>query len=132
MGVVTDMILAVAMVAAALGAVAELQLGICYIGTAADTAFMGIGCLNRGRGSCVGASAGELNGACPLFAGIFALITLKQPGGIGPPGHRKDIFDICAKEQEIVCKSKIFSLGMNSFSLIALLFWIISISPSLF
>lgn len=55
MRVIVDMILTVAVVALALGAVAEFQLRICYIGASADRAAVGVGGFRRGGGGFVGA-----------------------------------------------------------------------------
>ena len=59
MGVVADMVFAIAMVAIAAGAVAELQIEELRIGAAADGAAVGIGCLGLGNGGFVGASPGS-------------------------------------------------------------------------
>ena len=98
MGMVADMILAVAMVAVAPGAITELQIRMAHIGTAADGAFMIISLL---LGS---ASAGELDGLSGRLLGRISLRLLFLSGSLHPPGQRQHILDVSAKEQEIVCQ----------------------------
>ena len=62
MSVIIDMVLAVAMVALAPGAVAELQLRVGHIRAAADGAFVGKGCLGSGYCRLVRTGVGEGNG----------------------------------------------------------------------
>ena len=74
MRVVGDMLGAVAVVAAAAGAVAELQLGGIHIGAAADGALVGVGSLGLGMGGLV--AAGIVEGD-DLGAGIGGLFTAR-------------------------------------------------------
>jgi len=62
MGVVIDVVGAIAIVAVAAGAVAELQVRIGHIGTAADSAAVVIGCFHRGHACFVGSGTGEGDG----------------------------------------------------------------------
>ena len=99
MAVVIDMILAVAMVAFAPGAVAEFQLRIRYIGTAADGTFVGVRRLGLGHRCLVRTGIGE--------GDRFGLLLLgralpEEPPGIHPPGHGEYIDHILAEKQEIV------------------------------
>ena len=66
MDMIVDMILTVAVVALALGAVAEFQLRVGHIGAAADGAFVGVGGFRPGGGGSVRACAGEGNLLSPL------------------------------------------------------------------
>jgi len=63
MGMVVDMILAVAEVAVTAGAVPEFQLRVGHIRSAADGTLVGVGGFGSGGGGLVGAGAGEGDGA---------------------------------------------------------------------
>ena len=95
--VVIDMILAVAVIALAPGAVAELQFRVGHVRPAADGAAVGVGGFGRSLGGGVGASV-ELNDLGLLPGGAFA----QQPPGVGPPGLGDHVEHVFAKEQEIV------------------------------
>ena len=100
MGVVIDVILAVAEISFAAGTVPELQLRIGEVSPAADGAFMGV---RRFRGSYRGlirTGVGEGDGFRFLLGGSL----FKQPPGIHPPGYGDHIENIFSKEQEIVGK----------------------------
>ena len=95
MGVVVDVVLAVAVVAVALGAVAELQLRIGNIGAAADGAAVMVGSLGLGflpgvEGDGTGFGLGLMEAA--------------GPPGLYPPGQGDKIGNILAEEQEVVGK----------------------------
>ena len=95
MGVVADVILTVAMVAAAAGAVAELQLGICNIGPVAyrtAVIVVGLGFLPLGRGELYHPWSGGMGG------GFVASSALQ----LHPPGKGQEVAHICAEEQEVV------------------------------
>ena len=77
MGVIADVFFAVAVVAVAAGAVAEFQLRIGHIGSAADGAAVGVGGLHRGGAGSIRAGSGEgdhLGLARGLLRGIFFLL----------------------------------------------------------
>ena len=100
MGVIADVILAVAVIAAAAGIVTELQFRVGQIGTAADGAFMPVGRLDGGGAGLVGTSVGEGDCLRLFTAGSLA----EQPSGVGLPGHGDYIAYILAKEQEVIGK----------------------------
>lgn len=98
MRVVADMILTVAMIAFALGAVPEFQLRVGYIRSAADIAAVGVIGLWGGVSRFIG-GGGELNHLGAGGGGFF-----EQPPEIDPPGRGDHIQHIAAEEQEIVGK----------------------------
>ena len=103
---VADMLLAVAMIAAAPGAVAEFQVRVGYIRFAADRAPVGIGSLGLGNGGFIGTGGREgddlgLRG----LSGSLGFALPEKPTGIGTPGDRDHIHNILAEEQEVVCQS---------------------------
>ena len=100
MGVVADVIFAVAVVTAAAGAVAEFQLRIGHIGTAADGALVSIGCFRLSDAGFVRAGAGE--GDDLRLGGSRLRGSAEQPAGIEPPGNRNHIQHILAEEQEVI------------------------------
>ena len=102
MGVVADVIFAVAMIAAAAGAVTELQFRMTCIGATTDGTFVGIGCLRLHCMLLICSRAGERNNLRTL--GRALVILVEQPANFQTPGHGNHIQHICAKEQEIVCK----------------------------
>ena len=107
MGMIVDMILAVAMIAPAPGAIAELQFRITNIGAAADGAFVMIRRFNLCGAGFIGTGIGERNGAGTAL-GLLRCIVLflsEQATCVGPPGQREHILDIGTEEQEIVCQS---------------------------
>ena len=90
MGVVADVVFAVAVVAAAAGAVAELQLRVGLVGTAADGTLVGVvGLLGR-----LGA---ELDGFMVDSRLCFRL-------ALDPPGGGQQIQHILSEEEEVVGK----------------------------
>ena len=93
------MILTVAVVALALGAVAEFQLRICHIGASADRAAVGVGGFRRGGGGFVGAGV-EMNDLC---LGLFGLLA-EQAAGVGAPGHGNHVQHVLAEKEKIVGK----------------------------
>ena len=99
MSMIADMILAVAMVAIAPGAVPEFQVRVRHISPAADGTFVGIGGFDRGGGGLVGAGAGEGD---YLRAGFGFALSSEEPLGIEPPADGEDIQHILAKEQEVI------------------------------
>ena len=99
---VADVVLAVAMVAAAAGAIPEFQVGMGDVRSSAYGALMGVGCLDGGDAGFIGACAGEGDSLGPLGCGGVLFLLAEKPPGIGPPGHGDYIDDIFAEEQEIV------------------------------
>ena len=73
MAVVADMLLAVAVIALAPGAVAELQLRVGQVRTAAYGATVGIWSLGRGDCGLVGTGRGEGDDLGPGSLGVFFL-----------------------------------------------------------
>ena len=101
MGVVIDVVLAVAMVTLAPGAVAEFQLRIGHIRAAADGAFVGVGGFGRCHRCLVGTGVGEGDGFGFLR---FLGSSPEEAPGVHPPGHGEYIGHILAEEQEVVGK----------------------------
>ena len=100
MRMIVDVILAVAVVALALGAVPEFQLRVRHIRPAADRALVGVGSLGGGVAGFVGTGV-ELDDLCPSCGlGLFP----EQPGSVGTPAHRNYVQHVLPKEQEVVCK----------------------------
>lgn len=89
--VIADMVLAVAEIALAPGAVPELQLRIGKICPSADCAAVGVRCFGGGWRSCTGIV--ERN-----RAGFGFWLFTEGPGGIDPPGQGNHIENILAKE----------------------------------
>ena len=77
MGVVADMIFAVAMIAAAAGAVTELQFRMACIGATTDGTFVGIGCLRMHCVLLICSRAREGNNLGAL--GRALVILVEQP-----------------------------------------------------
>ena len=100
MGVIGDVVFAIAVVAIAPGAVAELQIRMGDICGTADSASVGVGRLGRGGGCLVG--TGIKGDGLVLGVGGGILCTLSCPSCIDPPGDRKYIGHIGAEEQKIV------------------------------
>lgn len=96
---IVDMILTVAVVALALGAVAEFQLRICHIGASADRAAVGVGGFRRGGGGFVGACV-KMDDLC---LGLFGLLA-EQAAGIGTPRHGNHVQHVLAEKEKIVGK----------------------------
>lgn len=92
MFVVADVVLAIAVVAVALGAVPELQFRVGYIRPAADTAAVGVQVLGLGGSRLIAAGAGEGDNLGLLW--LFA----EQPPGVHSPGEGNDIGNILAEE----------------------------------
>ena len=104
MGMIGNMVLTVAMVAVAFGAIAEFQFRVGHVGATADSAFMMIGRFDLCVGGFIGTGIGERNGA---GAGLrllrrIALFLFEKPGCVGTPGQREYIFNIRTEEQEII------------------------------
>ena len=99
MGVVIDVLFAVAVVALAPGAVPEFQLGEFGVRPAADSAAVGIGCYRLCCAGLIRACVREGN-----RAGFLCRLLFEQPAGIDPPGQGDHIHNILAEEQEIVGK----------------------------
>ena len=101
MGMVADVVLAVAVVAIAPGTVAELQFGVGYICPAANGAAVGVGglrsCGLRGVGTCFG--EGDHFG---FFMAGWGGFLSDQALGVCLPGKRDNVQKILAKEQEVV------------------------------
>ena len=100
MAVVADMLLTVAVVALAPGAVAEFQLGIGNIRPSADGAAVSIGCFRCCLRSFVRAGI-ELDDLGLL---LLDRLLFEEPPGVDPPGQRQYIQHIRAEEQEVVGK----------------------------
>ena len=99
MCVIGDMLRAVAVVALAPGAVAELQVGRIHIGAAADGAFVGIGGLGLGMAGQVAAAGGEGDGLVLGMGGLFG-----GAPGVDAPGDGEDPDPVLAEEQEVVAQ----------------------------
>ena len=97
MGMIVDVILTVAVVSIAAGAVAELQLRISYIGSAADSAAMGVDLLGSRPFCPIG--WGEGDRPCTNRFGLAASVDLC------PPRKRQQIGDVFAEEEQIVGKT---------------------------
>ena len=95
MHMTVNVVLAVAVVTLAAGAVTELQLGVTDVCSAADGAFMGVELFHRGGGCLVGTGKGDR-------AGLFGGLLLKELPGIDAPGNGDDIQHILAEEQQVV------------------------------
>ena len=93
---IVDVVLAVAMIAVAAGTIPEFQIGIGYIGSAANTAFMCVGCFYFSSGGFVGSGGGEGNRAGFLCGFLF-----KQPFRVDAPSNRYHIENIFAKEEVV-------------------------------
>ena len=102
MGMIADVVLAVAMEALTARAVTELQFRIAHISATTDCAFVGVRRFHCGGGGFVRACSGEDDGFS--FGGSLAGLSLEQPSEICLPGHRNHIEHILAEEQEIVCQ----------------------------
>ena len=99
--VITDMILAIAIIAVTPGAIAEFQLRVGNIRSAANSAAVVV---RRFRGcycGLIGPGGGEGDNGRLLFGGLL-LFPLKQPGCVDPPRHGEYICHILAEEQEVV------------------------------
>ena len=94
------MLLAVAVVALAPGAVAELQLGVGNICPSADGAAVGVGGFG-GSFCCLVGTGIELDDLCLL---LLDRLLFEEPPGIEPPGQRQYVAYIGTKKQEIVGK----------------------------
>lgn len=92
-GVIIDVVLAVAEVALAAGAIPELQLRIGYISPAADCAAVDV------RGMLLHGGTVELD---RLFLDRLLLLFPEQTAQLDPPGEGDDVGNIFSKEQEIV------------------------------
>ena len=99
MGMMVDVILTVAVVAVAAGAVTEFQIRVRNIGAAANCAAVGIRRFRLGSGSFIGAGAVEVYGALSLGGRAFLF---EKPGEIDLPGKGDHIDHIFAEEQEII------------------------------
>ena len=95
MRVIGNMLRAVAVVAFAAGAVAELQGGVIHIRAAADGTLVGVGGLDGGVGSPVASGGVEGDGL-----GILDL--LHGPAGVGTPCGGQEIPAVLAEGQEVV------------------------------
>ena len=104
MGMVADVIFAIAVVAIAAGTVAEFQIGVGYVGPSADRAAVGVWCLGCSDTCLIGTGIGELDDFCFLAAAGFGLTLAEKPAGIGTPGHGNYVQHILTEEQEIVGK----------------------------
>ena len=97
--VIADVIFTVAVVSLTAGTVANFQLGIAEICTAANRTAVGVWGLHLSGGGFVGTGAGERN--C-LVAGADGVCLSCCPTGIGAPTEGYDIQNIFAEEQEVV------------------------------
>ena len=99
MGMIGNVIHAVAVVTAAAGAIAEFQIGIGHIGAAAYGTFMRVGGFRLRNGRPVGPGSREgYRAGFGLTGGLFP----EQSPGIDPPADRQDVDYILANEEEIV------------------------------
>ena len=99
MGMIVDMVFAVAMVTLTAAAVPEFQIRIGNIRSAAYCTAVGVGILGLCHGGFVGPGAGEGDGFCSIWR--FAVF-LGQPLGVGSPCNREEIYHIITEEQQIV------------------------------
>lgn len=97
MGVIADVVLAVAEVAVAPGAVTEFQLRVTRIRSAADGAAMGV----SGGAFLPGLRAGEGDGASLFRRGFLS----ETPSRFDLPGHWDQISSFFSEKQEIVRQS---------------------------
>jgi len=88
MGMIVDMLLAVAMEALAAGAVPKFQIGMGHISATADGAFVIVGRFDRSGGCLIRAGGGE---GYDLWTALFALFATEQPPGICLPGDGDEI-----------------------------------------
>ena len=101
MGVIADVIFTVTIVTVASGAIAEFQIRMGNVSSAADGAAVGIRCLRCGSGSLIRTGVErDGSGTGVLCYGIFC--ALGRSAGIDPPGLGKYIQNISAEEQEVV------------------------------
>ncbi len=100
MAVISDMVLTVAVIPIALGAVAELQVRVGEIRPAAYGAAVGVGSLGGGDSGLVGPGSGEGDNLGALAGG--PLLLSEQPPEVRPPGDGDHIDNVLAEEQEIV------------------------------
>ena len=98
--VVGNVILTVAVVAFALGTVAEFQIGMFHVGASADGAFVMIGGFYRCVGCFIGTGVVKRNGLMGLSGGGLA----HSPAGIDTPGSGQYIQHILAEEQEVIAQ----------------------------
>ncbi len=99
MGMIADVILTVAVVAVAAGAIAEFQFRIGDIRATANRADMVIGRLGFCRRRLIRTGGGEGDG---FVLGGFLLFFPEQAGAVDTPRQRYHIQYILAEEQEIV------------------------------
>ena len=92
MGMIADMVAAVAIIAITPGAVTELQLGIRHIGSAADSTAVGIGFFGNFLPFPLTATKANYF----WLWGSFSSLSLHSPGG------RKQIQNILTKEQKVI------------------------------
>ena len=106
-GMVADVILAIAVIAIAFGAITELQIRIGYIRAATNRAFMMIRRFHLCGAGLEGTGIGERNGAGSTIGllGSIILFLAEQAGEIGAPGHREHIINVRAEEQEVIGQS---------------------------
>ena len=102
MGVITDMLLAVAVIAIAPGTVPELQIRMGNVGFSANGAAVGIRGLGSG-GCCFVGTCIERDNLRLLWTGGIA-VPAQHTLEINTPAHGNDIQDILAEEQKVVCK----------------------------
>ena len=97
MRMIIDVILTVAEITAAAGAIPEFQLRICHICPSADGAAVGIGGFGRGMLCLIRAGKGD-------GAGLLGLrgLLLEQPAGVDPPGQRDHVHHILTYKQDVV------------------------------
>ena len=95
MGVIVNMIFAVAVVAAAAGAVTEFQFRIAYIRAAADGAFVGVGRFGLCCGCLIRTCMREGDDLRFFLLGCVGFLAEKPPC-IGTPGHGNHIQNVGA------------------------------------
>lgn len=100
-GVVVDMVLTVAVVALAFGAISEFQLWVTHVGSAADGAPMGVWSGRRCHRCLIGTGVGEGDDLRLLGT---SLEFLPKSAEIHDPGNGYHIHNVFSKEQEIVGK----------------------------
>ena len=96
MAVIADVILAVAVIAIAPGAVTELQLRIGDVVSSAYGAAVGVGCFGCSLGGFIGAGIKPDHlGTLRSGSGLFP----EQPGCVDAPGPGNHVEDILSKEK---------------------------------
>ena len=100
MNVVVDVVLAIAVIPPALGAVPEFQPPVAHVRPATDCAFVGVWGLGLGYSGLVGPGGGKGMGLA--LGADFWRASSEKPPGVGPPAHGNDIQHVFSEEQEVI------------------------------